>query len=445
MTRYELSYEPEGERMQVRVCVDEAAPQRDFRTHRGGAGFIDALQRDHGTLEPVGDARWRARDWRAGECLRYVARVGDVARSGDRDVGSRVGSVLLIAPQPWLMRSDDSDAHVAVTMPAGYAFAPPWPAEDAADPTPGRYRITTTPFSWSALVAIGRFDEARLALPGGVVRLALLGDTTPAQRATLTRWMRQALSATATGYDALPLPQTQVVLIAGSGRGRSVGFGQSLRGQGNAVHIHVDAAASLAQLDADWTAVHEFSHWAHPYLGDDGAWLAEGLASYWQNVLRARGGLLTPQQAWQQLDAGFARGRSAASDTLTLAALSDAMHARRAYYAVYWSGAAFWLDVDVALRRASDGQLSVDEALARFRACCLARKREWGPAEFVAKLDALTGTDLFVTRYRDYAARRGFPPLDGLYARLGLQRDGAGLRFVDAPDAAIRDAIMRRR
>lgn len=443
--RYELSYAPDGERLQVRLCVDEAAAQRDFRLHRGGAAHVDALQREHGRIERIGDSRWRAVGWRAGECLRYTARVGDVAQNRDHDVGSRVGAALLVAPQQWLMQTDgESEAQVRVVLPAGYTFAPPWRPVDGE---PGRYVIPVTPFSWSALVAIGRFEETRIDLPGGSVRLSVLGDASAAQYATLQQWVRHALAAVGTAHGELPLPQTQVVLLLGRGRGKAVGFGQSLRGQGNAVHIRVDPEASLAALDADWTAVHEFSHWAHPYLGDDGAWLAEGLASYWQNVLRARSGLLTPLQAWTELDAGFGRGRGAADDSLTLVQLSDAMHAKRAYYAVYWSGAAFWLQADVDLRRASGGRLSVDEAMRRFRACCLARKREWGAAEFVAKLDELIGSDVLRQRYREYAQRRGFPPLDALYRQLGLQRadDGALRLRDDAPDVAVRDAIMRRR
>ncbi len=443
--RYELSYEPDGERLQVRLCVDEAAAQRDFRLHRGGAAHVDALQREHGRIERTGDSRWRAADWRAGECLRYTARLGDVAQSGDHDVGSRVGAALLVAPQQWLIQTDgETEAEVRAILPTGYTFAPPWRPIDGE---PGRYVIPVTPFSWSALVAIGRFEETRIDLPGGSVRLSVLGEASAAQHATLQQWVRHALAAVSTAHGELPLPQTQVVLLLGRGRGKAVGFGQSLRGQGNAVHIRVDPEASLAALDADWTAVHEFSHWAHPYLGDDGAWLAEGLASYWQNVLRARGGLLTPAQAWTDLEAGFGRGRGAADDSLTLAQLSDAMHAKRAYYAVYWSGAAFWLQADVDLRRASGGRLSVDEAMRRFRACCLARKREWDAAEFVAKLDELIGSDVLRQRYREYAQRRGFPPLDALYRQLGLQRaDEGALRLRDdAPDAAVRDAIMRRR
>ncbi len=444
-TRYALDYAPDTEQMRVQLCIDAAASRREFRLHRGGAAFVADLEREHGAIERVDDAGWRAADWRAGECLSYVARVGAVANSRDHDIGSRVGGTLLVAPQQWLLRAGDEAAEVRVTLPPGYAFAPPWTPSGEREPR--RYVVTPTPFSWAALVAIGRFEETKLDMPGGSVRLAVLGETTPAQRDTLQQWVRRALAATASGYGELPLPQTQVVLLPGKGRGdKVVGFGQSLRGQGNAVHIRVDPAATLEQLDADWTAVHEFSHWAHPYLGDDGAWLAEGLASYWQNVLRARGGLMTPRRAWQQLDAGFARGRGAAVVDLTLAELSDAMHARRAYYAVYWSGAAYWLDVDVTLRRDSGGALSVDDALKRFHACCLARKREWGAAEFVEKLDGLIGSDVFRTRYREYAQRRGFPPLDTLYERLGLRHDDGGkLQTVDAADAGIRDAIMRRR
>ncbi|MBL8301021.1 MAG: hypothetical protein JNN30_21980 [Rhodanobacteraceae bacterium] len=446
-THYELNYEPAAEQMRVQLCIDTAAIQQEFRLHRGGAAHVEGLKREHGTIERSGEARWRAADWRAGECLSYVARIGLVADSRDRDIGSRIGDTLLVAPQQWLLRSgsdEDEAPRVSVNLPPGYRFSPPWPSS-ASGAAPA-YRITPTPFAWSALVAVGRFHEVSMALPGGEVRLALLGTLTAAQRETLQQWIRRALTAAASGYGELPLAQTQVVLLPGRTPGRAVGFGQSLRGQGNAVHLWVDPAATPAQLDSDWTAVHEFAHWAHPYLGDDGAWLSEGLASYWQNVLRARGGLLTAQQAWQQLDAGFARGRRTAATDLGLTELSDVMHARRAYYAVYWAGAAYWLDVDVSLRRASGGVLSVDEALKRFHACCLLRKRAWDAAEFVAKLDALIGSEVFVSRYRAYAARRGFPPLDGLYQELGLQHETDGsLSLVDAPQAAVRDAIMGRR
>ena len=38
------------------------------------------------------------------------------------------------------------------------------------------------------------------------------------------------------------------------------------------------------------------------------AWLSEGTASYYQNVLRARAGILPAEDAWQRMHSGFRRG-----------------------------------------------------------------------------------------------------------------------------------------
>lgn len=445
---YTLRYEPDAQQMLVRLCADTAAARREFTLANGAAANIRELQRGHGEVSPRGDGRWRADDWRAGECLSYRAALAPLVRSNDYDVGVEVGVDLLVAPQFWLLRSvEDDAAQVRVSMPAGYAFSPPWQALPGSTAQQGHYRIPRTPPAWSGLAAVGSFSESTLQLPGGSVRVALLGGIATEHRAKLLRWIEHALKAVSTGHGELPLPQAQVVLRPVAMRGgRAVGFGQSLRGQGNAVHIQVDPRASLEQLDADWTAVHEFSHWAHPYLGDDGTWLAEGLASYWQNLLRARAGLLTPQQAWQQLDAGFGRGRNAADDKHSLAELSGIMHQRRAYHAVYWAGAAYWLQVDVDLRRRSGGELDVGEALKRFRACCLLERRAWEPREFVARLDQLVGTTVFSPRFEEFAARKGFPAVETVYAELGLARDADGaIGFDDqAADAGVRRALTRR-
>ena len=124
--------------------------------------------------------------------------------------------------------------------------------------------------------------------------------------------------------------------------GEPVVFGQSTRGAGHGVTLFVDAAQPAAAFDRDWVAVHELSHLFHPYLGDRGSWLAEGLATYYQNVLRARAGLITPAQAWEQIDAGFARGRRAtrAGDvSLQSAAEGEGRHPN--FMRIYWAGTAY--------------------------------------------------------------------------------------------------------
>jgi hypothetical protein len=161
-------------------------------------------------------------------------------------------------------------------------------------------------------------------------------------------------------------------------------------------------------------------------------------------VLRARTGLLGGAQAWEEQHDGFARGRAQTRVGRTLAEVSAAMMREHAFLRTSWAGAAYWLAVDVELRRASAGRLSVDEALRRFRDCCLAPAREWAPRDFVTKLDALLGTDVFVRRWREADAQTQFPDLAGLYAALGLVVDAKGkVRFDDdAPAAKVRREIM---
>ena len=65
----------------------------------------------------------------------------------------------------------------------------------------------------------------------------------------------------------------------------------------------MDPDRPLDDLRTDWTATHEFSHLLLPYVSRRDRWLSEGLASYYQNVLRARDGRLSETDAWRKLDA----------------------------------------------------------------------------------------------------------------------------------------------
>ncbi|HJT97463.1 MAG TPA: hypothetical protein VJ696_04040, partial [Rhodanobacteraceae bacterium] len=348
-------------------------------------------------------------------------------------------------PDLWLLRTADAAlrdaAEADVSLPPGYAISAPWRPLSSADDD-ARFAIPPTPKDWLARVAIGRFDSETIALAGGTLRVSFLGGIDAAERGKLEAWLGRVGRATLSAYGKLPLDDVQVLIVPVRAGDDPVEFGQSSRGQGHALTLFLDPAEPVAALDRDWVAVHELAHLFHPYLGDEGSWLAEGLATYYQNVLRARAGLLTPDEAWAQIDAGFARGRSATRRGGDVPLGASGKHPN--YMRTYWSGTAFWLEVDTELRRKSANALDVDEALRRFDACCLPSYRAWAPAEFVAKLDALIGSDVFEKRFADYAARRDFPSVEPLYRELGLRRSGATLVPDDAaPLAGVRRAIMR--
>lgn len=268
----------------------------------------------------------------------------------------------------------------------------------------------------------------------------VFGIDDPKRVAMLQRWAEEAARATVLPSGRFPLRSARVEVRETQGRGNSpVPWGQTSRDGDVAVLLYVRRDASYEQLRADWTAVHEFSHLAHPYLGERGRWLAEGLASYHQNLLRARAGLLAPEEAWKRLDAGFRRGEAVAGGP-TL----DAMGRQRGgTMRVYWAGAAFWLEMDVALRR--DHGTTLEAVLDHYARCCLDGTAHVAPEDFVAALDREAGIELFARQYRDYAESTEFPSLADSYRALGIERTGAGLRFSDAPAARrMREAMTKR-
>ena len=128
-----------------------------------------------------------------------------------------------------------------------------------------------------------------------------------------------------------------------------VPWGEVKRGGGDAVHLYVDGTRGAAELNANWVLSHELSHLLHPYISGADAWLPEGIASYYQNIVRARRALLNVQSAWNKLDAGFRRGQAQFAEGRTLADNTRAMMREYQYMRVYWSGAAIALIGDVEL------------------------------------------------------------------------------------------------
>jgi hypothetical protein len=447
LPRYAVAFDAQTQRVDVRLCLDQEHVDVMFAADSDWAKrFISDVRRAGGRAVDAGDGGWSAGAWQARECLTYRADLGAIAAQHKQDIGWRLGDDLVAAPQLWLLHTDAEaadGAEISLELPPGWSVSAPW-HELAHVGKSIRFHIAHTPADWSAAVALGKFKEERIALPGGQLRLSVLHGIDDEQRVKLRAWLDRVAHAVLSAYGRLPLPDVQVLMIPVTARhGDAVVFGQSVRGQGNALQLLVDPTRPAAEFDKGWVAVHELSHLMHPYLGDRGSWLAEGLATYYQNVLRARSRMLTPAQAWDRLRNGFSDAAAAHYDT-TLEQAAATMHQTHAYQRIYWSGAAYWLTVDRDLRRSSGGKLSMELALSRFRDCCLPAYSDWRPEDFVAKLDSLLGVHVFSQRYREFAALRKFPDWQKVYADLGIRGgDGKHVQFDDAaPDARVRDAIM---
>lgn len=400
----------------LQACSDVVAPRVQLRSEGGGRYLLAAVRRSGAPLQQRGD-HIEAHDWQAGECLDLRIDVRAAGRADRYGLGYREGRFLRLSPLRWLWRPQqlDADSRLRLRLPAGWNASLPWTPQ--AD---GSVRLGATPGDWPAVAAFGRFTEQAVALPGGTLRVARL--PLAAGEADTRRWLAAVADDLLHAYGRLPLDDAQVLVVPLPGVRSPVPWGQVTRGGGSAVHLFVGADAGYAGWRADWTATHEFAHLLHPFMGDAGRWLGEGLASYYQNVLRARSGALSADEALARLRAGFERGRRATpADAPTLAHASR-MRERGSTMRVYWAGAAFWLEADVALRRQGD---SLDRVLDRFAALHLPTERRWTPEAFIDALQQLAPDADWQQRYATFASARQFPDSEPQLRALAATHDRA--------------------
>jgi hypothetical protein len=257
-------------------------------------------------------------------------------------------------------------------------------------------------------------------------------------------WIDTVSASLASVYGRWPRQQIRVeVSPIGVSTDDPVPWAKVVRGQPDTVSFYIDALASQDKLIGNWTAYHEFSHLLIPYRGWGDVWFSEGLASYYQNLLQARQGVFSQRQMWERLHAGFMRGRTRNKrPQLTLAELSPQMHDTASYMRVYWSGAWYFLQADVELRRRSNNRQSLDTALEQLNRCCA--EQRLSAREIARQLDEVSKQDLFLPLFEAVSSSRAVPEFETLFEKLGIEVVGDGVVLRNsAQELAIRQGIGR--
>lgn len=268
------------------------------------------------------------------------------------------------------------------------------------------------------------------------------------EKIKLEQWLTKAAHTARQLYGQLPLPKSRIVIHRSRRTSNSpVPWAKPIRAGSQGIEFYVDVDQPLKSFLSDWTAPHEFSHLFIPYPGQQDLWLSEGFASYYQNVLMAREGILTPEAAWRKLYEGFARAERDRNGRWNLRELSADRRGRGGTMRVYWSGALLFLEVDLALRRSSEGRQSLDNVVEAFNSCCRDEKHSWRGVELMAKFDQLSGTGLFSNLYRRYAESTAIPDHRPLFKELGLRIDRGQVVFIPTASgsAQMRSRLMQAR
>lgn len=427
---FKASVDPSLKRIEVEVCPSGFRIERLNAPSPGAERWLarGAIITPQGEVACPGEGVDLPLN-RPDDCLRYAVDLPE--KSTDPTSLRRVGSDALLSPDLWLWIPSPRPAGVRMqlqlTLPDGLVALHPF--QDT---------LPESVFAWKAAGAFGHSPATPLRVDGGELSVATLGEGFGSRTDAVRDWLSRGAGEASSLFGHFPVPRALVITIPSERSG--AGFGMALRGGGPAVVIFLDRNASASSLASDWTATHEFLHLGVPRLPLEDAWLFEGLATYYTEVVRARAGVLSSKQAYQRLLEGFERGRSNGTG-VSLRDESSQMHERHSFYRVYWAGAALAFLTDVEARRASGPTL--DRALRSFAECCASSEEEWTAERVLARLDQTLGAPRFTEQARRWLDRVEFPELDATLRTLGV---AAGPRaeaiFGRAPNAAIRDAIM---
>jgi hypothetical protein len=440
--RYEIALDRDLMAATIDACFGQQVPRALSFSDEIPARIFSGMVPE-GPPAPYG-TRYRAMNVARG-CAHYALDFSGLPAGTPHAGFQRLRDAILIDPG-WLLAvpadaAADSYA-VRLTLPTKFKISAPVAVR--ADGR-GRWRLELTPRAWArgGRLAIGRLQQTRGLQHQAIFEISVAGQSARLPRQDYARWVQDISEVVGTHFGRFPVPFVQVLVILQGPGPEIVPWGEVVRTGGDGLLLYVDRTRSRAQLARDWVAYHEFSHFLHPYFGPGDSWWAEGLASYYQNVLRAQAHQLSAHAGWQALHAGFERGRAETDGQATLAAASRDMLVHRQFMRVYWSGAAIALLADVELRLRSQGRHTLTSVLAKFATCCLPVARPWTAREFMQKLDQISGFPILVPLLEQSLDDVKFPDLTPAYAVLGLRAQDGKLDFASGhAEQRLREAIM---
>jgi hypothetical protein len=252
----------------------------------------------------------------------------------------------------------------------------------------------------------------------------------------IVEWVTRSAQIVAHYYNRFPTSTLRVRVVDEDGAG--VRSGKTFGYKGGFIRVQVGRQVTEDQLHNDWVLVHEMTHLALPDVGDEHAWLSEGLAVYVEGVARVQAGNRTQSDVWSEEIRSMPRGLPQPGDR--------GLDNTHTWGRTYWGGAMFCLLADVEIHRDTQNRFGLQDAVRAIARTSGGLVVDW-PIERVLKTgDAAVGVPVLEDLYAQMKNTPITPDLMGLWRKLGVEPDGSSVRLVDdAPLAQIRQSIMQSR
>jgi hypothetical protein len=249
----------------------------------------------------------------------------------------------------------------------------------------------------------------------------------------LLDWVRAAVESTSTYYRRFPVPHVVLRIVPSEGQGVRGGRTNEAD-DGGRIRIHVGKNATAVQLHSDWMLTHEMVHLAFPSVADDHHWIEEGIATYVEPIARVRAKKFDAKEMWFEVVRDLHQGLPAPGD--------QGLDRTHTWGRTYWGGALFCLLADVDIRKQTNNEKGLDDALRGMLLAGGDIRYHWPLDKALEAADRATGVRVLKTLY-DKMKNEPYPvDLPALWQQLGIALEGQTVRFIDAaPLAAVRDGI----
>ncbi len=439
---YRVQFDEELAVVRVNVCYDGKAPSSLRMNSDASKYVLYARHGDRDIRSNINRGRHYLPRLPENACIDYAVDLKSAVAAENFRLALSHENQLVTDTKLWFWAPrQQRDFEVEFTLPPGMEISTPWvPIANSGNTR--RFKGGQTPTNWSSRIAVGQIATMEKALGGATFHIGVVGTFTKQQIDNCMAWLEEAVQSVSTVSGSFPQENVQILLVGIGEQREPMPWAQVMRGGGISGHFFIDQNRPVSEFSDDWTPTHELSHMLLPYVSSNDRWLSEGLASYYQNVLRARDGRISEQAAWQKLHDGFRRGVDGTHGQ-RLADMSRNMRENGAYMRVYWSGAAILMLADIQLREVTDGEQTLDSVLSLLHKCCMSQAKTWRARELFRKFDDLSGTSVFSDLYDRHVPSGEFPDVFGSYDDLGIDSRSRKIRLSEeARLAEIRSAIM---
>jgi hypothetical protein len=364
----------------------------------------------------------------------------DAIAGGERDfdVGTRIGDSILAPASSWLLRPTPARPAVPLNLrvrtPPGSRFA-----TGLREIGPHLWEVNAHELHVATYSVFGKFELDSISIGGrrgetAELELVTLDGELDAPRPAYARFLSDAARAVAEFWRGFPVRHALVVLVPVRGRS-GILFGKVLPESAPGIVILAGQHSDPSAFHRDWIVVHELFHLGFPSFQDEGKWLDEGLATYYEPLIRARAGWQTERDVWNEFVRAMPQGLPAVEQ--------DGLEHARNFRGIYWGGAIIALLADVEVRRRSSGRRGLEDGLRALLDAGGHSSEVWPLERAIAVVDQNLDGPVLRGLADRHALRGARIALGELFTSLGVRQTAQGVTLDDrAPLAPLRRALI---